>query len=224
MEQTPLSGSTQRRTHGSNSVRRPERAERHFAAKVLAFNDGYARAKHFEHDIVASLDADISFDAEYFEFLLTSSRRHHGSGVGGTPFREGSAQYNYRFTSIEHVSGACQLFRRECFEDIGGYTPIRGGGVDLVAVTTARMKGWQTRTFTEKVCLHHRPMGTASHRGLSAFLRDGNKDYVTGGPSAVGIVSRRLSNVTAPIHHRRFRDARGISVGRTEARTKTRFC
>jgi len=30
--------------------------------------------------------------------------------------------------SIEHVSGACQVFRRECFEEIGGYVPVKGGG------------------------------------------------------------------------------------------------
>ena len=62
---------------------------------------------------------------------------------------------------FEHVSGACQMFRRRCFEEVGGYTPIKGGGIDWVAVTTARMKGWQTRTFLEKTCFHHRKMGTA---------------------------------------------------------------
>ena len=65
--------------------------------------------------------------------------------------------------SIEHVSGACQVFRRACFEDIGGYVPIRSGGVDHIAVITARMKGWKTRTFTEKICLHHRDIGSAEH-------------------------------------------------------------
>ena len=78
-------------------------------------------------------------------------------GLVGTPFKEGSKPtYDYRYVNIEHVSGACQLFRRECFAEIGGYTPIKGGGIDYVAVVTARMKGWKTRTYTEKVCLHHR--------------------------------------------------------------------
>jgi hypothetical protein len=39
--------------------------------------------------------------------------------------------------------------------------PLKGGGIDVVAVLTARMKGWRTRTFTDRVCIHHRPMGTA---------------------------------------------------------------
>ncbi len=58
--------------------------------------------------------------------------------------------------------------------------PIKGGGIDLVAVTTARMRGWQTRTFLEKVCHHHRVMGTASHGKFKAFLKVGKRDYVLG--------------------------------------------
>ena len=42
------------------------------------------------------------------------------------------------------------------------------------------MKGWKTRTFTEKVCLHHREMGTAQHGWLAAKFRTGAKDYSVG--------------------------------------------
>jgi hypothetical protein len=83
--------------------------------------------------------------------------------------------------SIEHVSGACQLFRRECFEDIGGYVPVKTGGVDHIAVLTARMKGWKTRTFTEKICLHHRKIGSADRGALKARFKDGRLDYALGG-------------------------------------------
>ena len=48
----------------------PERKERHFAGKVHAFNAGYAKVKDLTYDIVGSLDADISFDPEYFDFML----------------------------------------------------------------------------------------------------------------------------------------------------------
>ena len=99
----------------------------------------------------------------------------------GTPFKEGTnPTYDYRFVSIEHVSGACQLFRRECFEQIGGYVPVKGGCIDHIAVISARMKGWKTRTFTDKVCLHHRQMGTAQDSLVMARFRNGRKDYVIG--------------------------------------------
>jgi poly-beta-1,6-N-acetyl-D-glucosamine synthase len=164
-------------------VRMPPRQERHFAGKVHAFNAGYAKVNGLNFEIVANLDADVSFEPDYFAFLLSKFAENPALGVGGTPFREGSSDssvYDYRFTSPEHVSGQCQLFRRRCFEDIGGYTPRRIGGVDLVAVTTARMKGWQTRSFLEKTYLHHRKMSTANHSAFRVPLYVGRADYVLG--------------------------------------------
>jgi glycosyltransferase involved in cell wall biosynthesis len=162
-------------------VRMPARNERHFAGKVHAFNAGYARVKHLGYDLIGSLDADISFDQDYFSFLLSKFDAHPSLGLAGTPFREGNDTYDYRFVSIEHVSGACQLFRRECFEEIGGYVPVKGGGIDHIAVVTVRMKGWRTRTFTEKYCLHHRKIGTANHGAVKLRFHVGKLDYALGG-------------------------------------------
>jgi poly-beta-1,6-N-acetyl-D-glucosamine synthase len=161
-------------------VRMPERRERHFAGKVHAFNAGYAKIKDLEFDIIGSLDADISFERDYFDFLLKKFSNNHRLGVGGTPFSEGTIRYDFRFTRREHVSGACQLFRRECFHAIGGYIPLKMGAIDLVAVVTARMKGWKTETFTEKFCVHHRRMGSAKHSILMTIFRDGYFDYPMG--------------------------------------------
>jgi len=158
----------------------PPRTERHFAGKVAAFKAGCERVKNLDYEVIGNLDADISFEPDYFEFLMGKFSEDQDLGVGGTPFREGSTQYDLRFTSVEHVSGACQMFRRECYEAIGGYVPIRGGGIDLVAVTTARMMGWNTRTFTERHCDHHRPMGTATQSRLTFFLKGGGRDYRLG--------------------------------------------
>ena len=161
-------------------LRMPEHRDRQFAAKVHAFNAGYEKVKDTEYEIIGNLDADISFDQNYFQFILSKFDEDQSLGVAGTPFVEDGKHYDYRFTNIEHVSGACQLFRRECFETIGGYIPIKGGGIDWTAVTTARMKGWKTRTFTETVCFHHRKMGTGNTRALMTCFRQGQKDYFLG--------------------------------------------
>jgi poly-beta-1,6-N-acetyl-D-glucosamine synthase len=162
-------------------LRMPERRERHFAGKVTAFNAGWESVGHLHYDVIGSLDADISFEEDCFEYLLTKFAENPGLGVAGPPFTEGNRTYDFRFSSIEHVSGACQLFRRQCFEAIGGYVPIKGGGIDLVAVVTSRMKGWQTRSFPERVCIHHRKMGSSIHQGMMVPYKLGQKDYRLGG-------------------------------------------
>ena len=163
-------------------VRLLERPERHFGGKVKAFNAGYARISDLKFDIIGNLDADISFKEDHFHFLLTQFKMNPLLGVAGTAFVEnGSAGYNYDIVNIEHVSGQCQIFRRECFEDIGGYVAIKGGGVDWTAVTTARMKGWKTRTFPERTFFHHRPMGTGTSTLLLSRFRFGKQDYYLGG-------------------------------------------
>lgn len=162
-------------------VRMPVHRDRQFAAKVQAFNAGYARLNNTSYDIVGNLDADITFEESYFEFLMEKFSEDDNLGVAGTPFVEDGSHYDYKFTNISHVSGACQMFRRECFSEIGGYIPIKGGGIDWTAVTTARMKGWTTRTFTDMVCYHHRKIGTGDTNLFGAWFRHGRKDYFLGG-------------------------------------------
>ena len=162
-------------------IQLPPHGDRHFARKVHAFNAGYVRVKDLPFEVVGSLDADISFEPAYFEFLLGKFAENQKLGVAGSPFvEEGGEPYDFRFSSPNHVSGACQLFRRDCFQAIGGYTPVKGGGIDVIAVLSARMRGWDTRTFAEQTCVHHRPMGTAMHGSLRTRYKHGEKDYRLG--------------------------------------------
>jgi hypothetical protein len=162
-------------------VRLPEGADRTFAGKVGAFNAGYARVKDMKFDIIGSLDADITFPEDYFAYLLDRFAEDPRLGLAGTPFSENGLVYDYRYSSVEHVSGACQLFRRECYEGIGGYVPVKGGGIDDIAVLSARMKGWRTQTFLDRACVHHRPMGSANQRNrVAASFRLGRHAYRLG--------------------------------------------
>ena len=163
-------------------VRRPQHVDRNFAGKVHAFNAGFERVQSLDFEVMGNLDADISFDPDYLEFLISKFCEDPKLGVAGSPFIENG--YDSAKDSFEgelHVPGGCQLFRRQCFRDIGGYILHRAGGVDWTACTTARMKGWKTRSFSEKRFQHYRPLGSAEKSVWAAQFSYGEKDYYLGG-------------------------------------------
>jgi glycosyltransferase involved in cell wall biosynthesis len=163
-------------------LERPIRHERDFAAKVHSFDAGFERVRHLPFAVIGNLDADVSLDPDHFEFLLEQFRADPRLGVAGTPFKEdGYSSDRHSFEGHAHVSGQCQLFRRACFEEIGGYVPHRAGGIDWIAVTTARMRGWTTRSFRERAFFHHRHLGTAERGTLASAFSYGEKDYYLGG-------------------------------------------
>ena len=164
-------------------ISRPVRKERHFAAKVEAFNAGRERLRDLQYEIIGNLDGDVSLDSDHFEFLLAKFSEDSRLGVAGTVFIEPDG-YNSAIDSFEgqtYVSGQCQIFRRQCFDEIGGYIPSKVGGIDWMAVMTARMVGWRTRSFREKSFLHHRPLGTAERGVIASNFVYGKKDYALGG-------------------------------------------
>lgn len=159
----------------------PAHRDRSFAAKAHCFNRGYELVRDLAFDVVANLDADVSFEPDYLEFLLGKFSEDARLGVAGTIFLEdGYDSARDSFEGGNHVAGGCQCFRRECFEEVGGYVPNRAGGVDWIAVTTARMKGWRTRSFRERSFFHHRSLGTAERGPLAALFSYGEKDYYLG--------------------------------------------
>ncbi len=164
-------------------VNLPKRRERNFAAKVYAFNAGQERLKNVNYEIIGNLDSDVSLDPDHFEFLLCKFKEDPRLGVTGTVFKE-EGGYNSETDSFEgqfHVSGQCQMFRRQCFQDVGGYFANKAGGIDWIAVATARMLGWKTRSFREKSFFHYRHLGTAERSPFAAAFSYGEKDYYLGG-------------------------------------------
>src|SRR5688572_17718668 len=71
--------------------RMPEREERHFGGKVACINAAYEKLKGLSWDIIGSLDADISFDTDFFSFLIEQFAKNPQLGLAGAPFQEGGA-------------------------------------------------------------------------------------------------------------------------------------
>jgi glycosyltransferase involved in cell wall biosynthesis len=164
-------------------VRNPKREGRNFAAKADAVNTALAQLKNVEFDVLGNLDADVTFAPDYMEFLMQKFSADPKLGVAGTPFTQDGGYDSTKdsFEGENFVAGPIQLFRRDCFRDIGGYTASSAGGVDWIAVTTAKLKGWTARSFAEKRFHHHRSMGTAEKGAVAALFHYGQKDYYLGG-------------------------------------------
>jgi poly-beta-1,6-N-acetyl-D-glucosamine synthase len=163
-------------------VQRVQRVDRNFAAKVHAFNIGLEQVSSLPFEVIGNLDSDLSFEPDYLEFLMQKFSEDARLGVAGTPFIEnGYDSAKDSFEGENHVAGGCQLFRRQCFEEIGGYIGNPAGGIDWIAVTTARMKGWKTRSFPERRFHHYRSLGTAERGVLASAFSYGEKDYYLGG-------------------------------------------
>ena len=146
-----------------------------------AFNLGLEIARHIEYEFIGNLDADISLEPDYFERVLFEFRKDHALGLaGGMVSSLTNGEFVRQDVSLDSVAGAVQLFRRMCFEQVGGYVPLPLGGIDAAAEIMARMKGWRVRTFPYLHVLEHRRTGSAKASPLGSRIREGRRLYALG--------------------------------------------
>ncbi len=174
-------------------VQMPQRRDRSFAGKVQPSMPGYERVRDFRMKSSATWTRTFPSTRTTSSFSSGNSRR---TRLWAWPerFSERKATVRKRdsFEGHKHVSGQCQLFRRQCWEEIGGYIPHRAGGIDWMAVTTARMMGWKTESFREKCVLPLPPPGNGgTQRPRLVVLLRGER-LLSRRASGLGIVPRRI--------------------------------
>ncbi|MGA7848996.1 MAG: glycosyltransferase [Terriglobales bacterium] len=151
-----------------------------FGAQVRAINAGcdILQKGDVEFDFIGNVDSDISFGESYFRDLFGKFEADPNLGLaGGWLYEDDGSEFRprkgNRSTNVPH---GIQLFRRACFQAIGGYVPLRYGAPDWCAEISARMNGWRVESFPDLKVLHNRPTGNVSGRvrylyrsGLAAF-------------------------------------------------------
>jgi biofilm PGA synthesis N-glycosyltransferase PgaC len=159
-------------------VQRPN-TESRYARRAQAFLAGYERIKTLGFNFIGGLDADISLEPTYYERILKEFDKNPRLGIASGVYVDKIGNRLQRVPiDMNHTPGATQMFRRECYEAIGGYIPQKYGGDDSCAEIMARMNGWQTRSFPQYVVVHHRPVGTGGGKSiLRARFGQGLTEY-----------------------------------------------
>jgi poly-beta-1,6-N-acetyl-D-glucosamine synthase len=169
---------------------------RNFGAQVDAIRAGYVQVKDLEYDFIGNLDADVSFGSHYFSRLLEHFFDEPSLGLaGGFIYEDRRGTFKSRPSNREQsVAHAVQLFRRECYESIGGYPRFKYGGPDWYAEVQARMRGWRVQSFADLPVFHHRPTNGAGGLVRGQF-RQGLEDYSLGSDPVFEIAkcARRLT-------------------------------
>lgn len=142
-------------------IRRETNNERHFGNKVYAIRRGFEEIKDIEYQYYCNLDADVSFESDYFEFLLKKFAENPKLGIcGGKIYDLVDGRFVPQKYENHSVAGPIQFFRKECYESFGGYPVSKLGFIDGFAEISARMRGWITITYEDLKVYHYRPVGT----------------------------------------------------------------
>ena len=169
-------------TRANPWIRLVDRTDRGFrqsgAGVVEAFYEGFRLISQNNWDFVVKLDGDMSFPADYFETLFRRFDADPMLGIaGGTLFHMIAGRQTIEKCPQFHVRGATKIYRRVCWEAIGGL--IKAPGWDIVDETKASMFGWRTETFSDLLVHHHRVTGTAESPWRNA-IKNGRACYFAG--------------------------------------------
>lgn len=144
-----------------NVIHRPNRGFRKSGGGVVeAFYDGYHALRSNDWDFIVKLDGDLTFSPDYFQkcFGYFSAQPRLGVGGGGI-YHDVRGELKLEASPKFHVRGATKIYRRACWEGIGGLWT--GAGWDTIDEVKANMLGWETKAFRDLRLIHHRFTGSA---------------------------------------------------------------
>jgi poly-beta-1,6-N-acetyl-D-glucosamine synthase len=158
---------------------RPNRGFREAGGGVInTFYDGYAQIESSQWQFLVKLDADLSFPSDYFECCFAEFEKDPRLGIGGGGiYHEEAGELKLEHNPKFHVRGATKIYRRECWDDLGGL--LRAPGWDTVDEVKANMLGWNTRSFLDLRVSHYRFTGAADGAWKDC-IKNGRANYISG--------------------------------------------
>jgi glycosyltransferase involved in cell wall biosynthesis len=163
------------------ALHRPDRGYRRQGGGVVeTFYAGYERIQSEPWDFLVKFDADLSFSADFFERCIGEFAKNPKLGIGGGLIcqeHNGRLECESPGDPTFHVRGATKIYRRACWEAIGGL--LHAPGWDTVDELKANMLGWETCSFRDIPLRHHRFTGSADGT-WKTYVKFGLANYITG--------------------------------------------
>ncbi|MDQ8183739.1 glycosyltransferase family A protein [Pelagicoccus sp. SDUM812005] len=161
-------------------LRIEDNPEKGFARVVKNTESGIRSHSRQDHPYLGLLDADVTFQPDYFELLIAKFEKDKQLGLAGGVVIDIGTPRDVFPRNKQEVPGAVQFFRRSCFEAIGGLIPIPEGGWDGMTAAMARMAGFETRLCTDLIVDHHKPRNISQGGSLKRKYQMGTRDYAAG--------------------------------------------
>ena len=160
-------------------ISRKEKGHRAGVGPAEAFNEGLKYITK-DFDFLVNLDGDLSFEHDYFSMLLQKfiDMPKLGIASGKMHYLENNKMVLYR-TSNSSAIGASKVYRKKCFEDIGGRLDLSISW-DLLDELKAQILGWETRSFSGITFTHHKRIGLMSGNQFKMYFNEGKILYFYG--------------------------------------------
>ena len=130
-------------------------------------------------DVVVVLDADVSFEPDFFARLLDAFANDPRLGIAsGSGYELHRGRWRQRHLTGTTVWGATHAFRRECLTQVLPFDERLGwDGIDEFK---ANSLGWHTRLIRDLPFLHHRREGERDRSRWSARVEQGRVAWYVG--------------------------------------------
>lgn len=165
-------------------ITRPNRGRRSVGPGVIeAFYAGYEAIHIEDYNFICKLDLDLILPETYFETLVTRMNQNPRLGTcSGKPYyrEKNTGRMISEKCGDENSIGASKFYRRECFQQIGGF--VREVMWDGIDGHLCRMNGWTACSWDEPALrfTHLRPMGSSQKNIITGRMRHGYGQYFMG--------------------------------------------
>ena len=163
-------------------VHRPAGTQRRVGPGVIeAFYAGLDATDLKDFDYVCKMDADLHMPHYYFSGLIEKFEENPRLGsISGKCYIPVDGQLVFERTGDEFTHGTAKLYRRECFEQIGGFVhEVMWDGIDC---HKCRQLGWEAKSISDAqfAIIHLRQMGSSHKNILHGRRRWGRGQYFMG--------------------------------------------